>query len=81
METEFEVGDVVQLKSGGPKMTIENIGKYGMGSTKDEAKCVWFDGTKRNEALFELAALRIAPPVSESIPTKESEPLGFRATR
>jgi uncharacterized protein YodC (DUF2158 family) len=57
MEAEFSVGDVVQLKSGGPKMTIDTIGKFGMGSTRDQAKCVWFEGTKRLEGLFELQTL------------------------
>lgn len=35
---EFKIGDVVQLKSGGPKMTIED--------RKDDGRfgCVWFDG-------------------------------------
>ena len=60
MEHEFKVGDVVQLKSGGPKMTIDTIGKFGMGSTRDKAKCVWFEGTKRMEALFELPTLKSA---------------------
>ena len=54
---EFQVGDVVQLKSGGPEMTIETIGKFGMGSTHDEAKCVWFDGKNRKEGVFELHTL------------------------
>lgn len=33
----FEVGDVVQLKSGGPKMTVVEV-VIGMG-----AYCEWFD--------------------------------------
>ncbi|WP_339068197.1 YodC family protein [Teredinibacter turnerae] len=40
MSDEFNVGDVVQLKSGGPKMTVEKI------SDVDEDKiacCAWFD--------------------------------------
>jgi uncharacterized protein YodC (DUF2158 family) len=57
MDQEFKAGDVVQLKSGGPKMTIDTIAKFGMGSTHDQAKCVWFEGTKRMEALFELPTL------------------------
>jgi uncharacterized protein YodC (DUF2158 family) len=57
MADELKVGDVVQLKSGGPKMTIGGIGKYGMGSTTDRANCVWFEGTNKKEALFELHAL------------------------
>jgi uncharacterized protein YodC (DUF2158 family) len=57
---EFNNGDMVYLKSGSPKMTIEHIGKYGMGSTHDQAKCVWFEGSKRMEAVFELHTLRAA---------------------
>lgn len=58
MDYEFEAGDVVQLKSGGPKMTVEAIDKFGMGCTHDRANCVWFEGTKRMEALFELPTLK-----------------------
>jgi len=57
MQHELTVGDVVQLKSGGPRMTIEGIGKFGAGSTHDKAKCVWFDGKRRMEDFFELPAL------------------------
>jgi uncharacterized protein YodC (DUF2158 family) len=57
MDHDFKVGDVVQLKSGGPKMTIDTISNFGLGSTHDQAKCVWFDGTKRMEDLFELPTL------------------------
>lgn len=57
MSEELKEGDVVQLKSGGPRMTIEGIGLYGMGSTKKKANCVWFEGNKKQEALFELHSL------------------------
>lgn len=36
MEKIFEIGEVVQLKSGGPKMTIEYI------PDDYNIKCVWF---------------------------------------
>lgn len=57
VDNELKVGDVVRLKSGGPAMTIEEIGKYGMGSTHDQAKCVWFEGKKMQERVFELPTL------------------------
>jgi len=57
MEHEFKAGDVVQLKSGGPKMTIGGIGKYGMGATRDSANCLWFEGTNQKQAVFELVTL------------------------
>jgi uncharacterized protein YodC (DUF2158 family) len=34
----FKNGDVVQLKSGGPKMTIESRSE-----SQDRFRCVWFD--------------------------------------
>jgi uncharacterized protein YodC (DUF2158 family) len=39
MPEQFKVGDIVQLKSGGPKMTVESIESTGA------AFCVWFDET------------------------------------
>lgn len=48
----FEVGDVVQLKSGGPVMTVQDsnacdtYGKHGF------IACVYFDGPKRHEERF-----------------------------
>jgi len=64
---ELKAGDVVQLKSGGPEMTIQGIGKYGFGATHDTANCVWFEGKKRMEALFELATLKIAQAPSSRV--------------
>lgn len=57
MDNQLKAGDIVQLRSGSPDMTIEDIGKYGIGA-KERAKCVWFEGKKRIEAIFELATLR-----------------------
>ena len=59
MDHDFKAGDVVQLKSGGPKMTIKDIDVYGMGSSEDhvQANCVWFEGTKQKEGVFELHTL------------------------
>jgi uncharacterized protein YodC (DUF2158 family) len=39
---EFKPGDVVKLKSGGPKMTIEKIGPRSSDNTEVVASCVWF---------------------------------------
>jgi hypothetical protein len=36
-------------------MTIEGIGKYGLVTSHDSAKCVWFEKTNRKEGVFELA--------------------------
>lgn len=44
-ETNFEVGDVVQLKSGGERMTIEKFFYNEFLGTRatDRVHCTWFD--------------------------------------
>jgi uncharacterized protein YodC (DUF2158 family) len=57
--TEIKKGDVVQLKSGGPKMTVTDVGNYGgmqMGP-ENGAKCTWFEGAKPHERVFDVAVL------------------------
>ena len=53
MDQKFKPGDLVQLKSGGPKMTVEILDK----SRDQEANiaiCVWFVGsTLKRETFFE----------------------------
>ena len=56
MADELKVGDVVQLKSGSPQMTIDGIDDYGNSGTK-QARCVWFDGPKKLYDVFGLATL------------------------
>jgi uncharacterized protein YodC (DUF2158 family) len=53
-ENEFNVGDLVMLKTGGPHMTVE-----GIGSALDEkaVNCVWFDASKRIRESFDAAVL------------------------
>lgn len=50
METEFRVGDVVQLRSGGTRMTIEHL-------DGDQVACTWFEGKKLERAMFVAGAL------------------------
>ena len=45
---EFKEGDVVQLKIGGPKMTI-----IALDTSSGEATCSWFAGRKPNEDIFD----------------------------
>lgn len=56
MENELKEGDVVMLKSGGPKMTVETIGQY---DYENKAYCTWFDGNKKVSDLFKLEALAL----------------------
>ncbi len=56
----FEPGDVVQLKSGGPLMTVEQIGEAVM-TGEATVWCVWFEkvGSKqvRQDATFRPTSL------------------------
>jgi uncharacterized protein YodC (DUF2158 family) len=51
---EFRIGAVVQLKSGGPMMTITSI------EADSQAACTtWFDGTRKETGTFPLETLRV----------------------
>jgi uncharacterized protein YodC (DUF2158 family) len=59
----FKKGDVVQLKSGGPKMTVDDVVKDG------DVWAVWFAGAKRERAHFSKESIK---PVEETeTPTKK----------
>ncbi len=53
---EIKVGDKVRLKSGGPTMTVHIASLYLRESC---TVCVWFEGNKRQEGEFDIAALEI----------------------
>lgn len=58
----LKAGDVVQLKSGGPKMTIEGFQEM----TANKATCIWFDGST-------FCGNEISPNALEHCPTREKE--------
>jgi uncharacterized protein YodC (DUF2158 family) len=50
----FKKGDVVELKSGGPAMTIQDVGDYvSLGGTENSAHCIWFVGDIKYEGYFD----------------------------
>jgi uncharacterized protein YodC (DUF2158 family) len=55
--SDFKVGDVVQLKSGGPLMTVHNIADYSHIGPNPGLLCVWFDNAKRVEDVFDPRAV------------------------
>jgi len=55
MAEQFKAGDVVQLKSGGPKMTIREIEEWDGGP---RAWCKWFQGSDSKEDVFPLPTLK-----------------------
>ena len=52
-QQQFKPGDVVQLKSGGPAMTVG--GKV----AEDSVRCHWFDGATAMTEIFPAAAIRL----------------------
>jgi uncharacterized protein YodC (DUF2158 family) len=51
----FRPGEIVQLKSGGPKMTVEE-------SHPDQTRCVWFKDDERKGSWFNNDLLTAVPP-------------------
>lgn len=56
-QQQFKIGDRVVLKSGGPDMTVTNVGDQ-MGRLM--VWCSWFDGMKPSAATFPPDALELA---------------------
>ena len=46
----FQPGEVVQLKSGGPRMTVEEI-------EGDQVDCTWFEKNKQHHGSFKSILL------------------------
>jgi len=64
MEEKFKIGDIVQLKSGGPKMTVHELGRSMRvqnvgGNYNGKVKCGWFNGSETNWETFHQDALEI----------------------
>jgi len=70
MTEQFEVGDVVQLKSGGPRMTVVGADK----PTPDEVHCAWFAKERMERAAFPPDALASIPEVHVNLPAKGGNP-------
>lgn len=60
MSEELKVGDVVQLQSGGERMTVEYI-------DDGDISCVWFEGKQPQRATFVAGVLRRATPLAAAI--------------
>lgn len=56
----FNPGDVVQLKSGGPPMTVDQIDDF---QGEIGVKCIWFEAKARKESVFPPHTLRRYEPV------------------
>jgi uncharacterized protein YodC (DUF2158 family) len=67
----FSKGMVVQLVSGGPKMSVSEVSDYSFSAgIEDGVKCVWFDEKgHQQERIFDAAVLQewVKPPTSGTI--------------
>lgn len=57
---DFSVGSIVRLKTGGPKMVLEDL--VGAGRENPKARCKWFDGKKACAEEFALSSLEGVRP-------------------
>ena len=70
----MNVGDIVQLKSGGPKMTVQRVigidkNNFGLkaadeylklrGYADDDVICQWFEGNVLRDGTFKSASLNL----------------------
>ena len=56
----FNIGDLVKLKSGGPKMTVTRVDNLGI---RTIVRCTWFAGSKKEQGDFPPEALVSPPPI------------------
>ena len=60
---DIKAGSIVQLKSGGPKMTVSQVGVPAMTGTEDHAWCDWFVQDKapwkKDKGVFPITSLRL----------------------
>ncbi len=66
MAVRFKTGDIVKLKSGGPKMTVKDdvqVPEFGFSEMTTEVRCQWFAGNKLQEGHFSEDSLE---PVKEN---------------
>lgn len=58
MTNDIKAGSTVQLKSGGPIMTVDQVGNPAMGGGPS-AWCQWFVKTKLEKGVFPLTSLNV----------------------
>lgn len=61
MKVQYKVGDLVQLKSGGPTMTVTDVNELGGRVQEIWYDCAWFAGRKKETGRFPEGALRPEP--------------------
>ena len=66
---DFNVGDVVQLRSGGPPMTVRDVDAAPTAHTADvgEIACHWFSGSRLEWGRFSPAELVLLEPTEQEL--------------
>jgi uncharacterized protein YodC (DUF2158 family) len=59
MEKKFTIGNVVRLKSGGPKMTVNGYYSFDGEDSDTDVVCTWFEKGKVQEATFHQDLLKL----------------------
>jgi uncharacterized protein YodC (DUF2158 family) len=59
MAPTFKPGDIVQLKSGGPAMTISELTTDYLGEWSGKYRCEWFKGASNEHSFFEEETLKL----------------------
>lgn len=67
----FQVGDVVQLHSGGPFMTVTSVESSSKGP---RLLCEWFHDNRRDDAVFPEASLKSKAQVDAEFKEMMSNP-------
>lgn len=55
---DFKIGDVVELKSGSPSMTVSDFGRD-YNDDPNSLVCVWFQESSRQQAFFDYRTLKL----------------------
>ena len=76
---QFQQGDMVRLKSGGPFMTVASLGDYSGWTTSPAhtASCLWFEGKKKQETVFDVAMLEKVSYRGSASPLRREESDGM----
>jgi Uncharacterized small protein (DUF2158). len=65
--TDFPVGTIVKLKSGGPDMTVkEHILHHLNKQPTFNFRCQWFAGKKLEDGVFPSDSLEVVPPQTKA---------------
>ena len=71
LRTTFKIGEVVELKSGSPKMTTTEIVAHG------KVRCSWFVGSKHTSGIFPPKALQIPGEDPRDVAMREAGSLVY----